>query len=34
LIVDDVDPAGPLAITAEAEDDRYIMDLRHRTLPI
>ncbi|MDA0340816.1 MAG: aminodeoxychorismate/anthranilate synthase component II [Proteobacteria bacterium] len=34
LIVDDVDPAGPLTITARAEDDGYIMGLRHRTLAI
>ncbi len=34
LIVDGLDPAGPLEITATAEDDGYIMGLRHRTLPI
>jgi anthranilate synthase/aminodeoxychorismate synthase-like glutamine amidotransferase len=34
LIVDGVDPIGPLEITARAEDDGYVMGLRHRTLPI
>jgi anthranilate synthase component 2 len=34
LIVDDLDPDGPLEITARAEDDGYVMGLRHRSLPI
>jgi len=34
LIVDDLDLGGPLEITATAEDDGYIMGLRHKILPI
>ena len=34
LIVDGLEGAADLAITARAEDDGYIMGLRHRTLPI
>jgi anthranilate synthase/aminodeoxychorismate synthase-like glutamine amidotransferase len=34
LIVDSLDPTGPLEITATAEDDGYIMGIRHRSLPI
>lgn len=34
LIVDGLDPDGPLKVTARAEDDGYVMGLRHRSLPI
>ena len=34
LIVNGLAEDGPLEITATAEDDGYIMGLRHRTLPI
>jgi anthranilate synthase/aminodeoxychorismate synthase-like glutamine amidotransferase len=34
LIVDGLPEGGPLEITATAEDDGYVMGLRHRSLPI
>lgn len=34
LIVGGLDEAGAIEVTARAEDDGYIMGLRHRTLPI
>ena len=34
LIVNGLDPLGPLEITATAEDDGYVMGRRHESLPI